>query len=210
MNICLVNELALMCDKIGINVWEVIEAAKSKPFGFMPFYPGPGIGGECIPADPMYLSWKARLHGFEARFIELASQVNSYMPYYVVDRLAASLNDHRKPLRGSNIFIIGVAYKRDVSDTRESPAIAIITMLKNKGAKVFYHDPYVPDFKIGECNLRSNRLNEDTLKNKDCVLILTDHSSLDYAFIVKNSKLILDTRDALKGISAKKARVVKL
>lgn len=206
VNIGLANELTLMCDRLGIDVWEVIEAAKTKPFGFMPFYPGPGIGGQCIPADPMYLSWKARLHGFEARFIELASQINSYMPRYVVERITAALNENKKPLKGSSILIVGVAYKKDVTDIRESPAIEIITMLKDKGAKILYHDPYVPSLKIGKDNLRSVKLNRDSLKNKDCVVILTDHSSLDYGFILQNSGLILDTRNALRNIDSRKVK----
>lgn len=199
VNIGLANELALMCDRLNIDSWEVIEAAKTKPFGFMPFYPGPGIGGECIPADPMYLSWKARLHGFEARFIDLASQVNSYMPHYVVERVAMALNDCKKPLKGSHILIVGVAYKKDVKDTRESPAFEVIRRLRDNGAHVTYHDPFVEKLAIDGSHLASVKLTKNVLKGKDCVVIVTDHSSIDYEFIAGNSKLIFDTRNAVKG-----------
>jgi UDP-N-acetyl-D-glucosamine dehydrogenase len=204
VNIGLINEICLMCNKLKINVWEVIEAAKTKPFGFMSFYPGPGIGGECIPADPIYLSWKARLHGFEARFIELASQINSYMPNYVVERITNVLNERKGPLKGSKLLILGVAYKKDVSDTRESPALEIIKLLKDKGSIVSYYDPYVPELNLEGTILKSIKLTKDSLKDKDCSVIITDHSSVDYSFLLNNSKLILDTRNILRNIKSRK------
>lgn len=203
VNIGLVNEIALMCDKLGINVWEVIEAAKTKPFGFMPFYPGPGLGGHCIPIDPLYLSWKARVHGFEARFIELADMVNSYMPEYVVKRIGEILNKAKKPLWGSKVLIIGVSYKKDVNDTRESPAIEIIRHLEKEGANVFYFDPYVPEIKIDNKRFKSVNWNPKVFKDKDCVVIITNHSSIDYEEVLKNSKVVFDTRNVYKNINAK-------
>ncbi len=200
VNIALVNEIMLMSDKLGINVWEVIEAAKTKPYGFMPFYPGPGVGGHCIPVDPIYLSWKARMHGFEARFIDLASYVNSEMPHYVVSKVAEGLNNHKKPLRCSKVLVMGVAYKKDVKDLRESPAIEIIDILMNKGALVSYYDPYLPYLKIHNINLKGLPFTKDSFKDSDCVVIVTDHSNVDYKFVAKNSKLIVDTRNVLKDI----------
>jgi UDP-N-acetyl-D-glucosamine dehydrogenase len=200
VNIGLVNEMALMCDDLKIDVWEVIEAAKSKPFGFMPFYPGPGLGGHCIPIDPIYLAWKARVHGFEARFIDLASQINSDMPDYVADRVARSLNKVSKAVKGSKILIIGIAYKRDVTDMRESPAFEVFHKLRERGANISYHDPFVPTVKLDGQTLRSVNLTAAVLKDKDCVLILTDHSNIDYKFIVENSRFIFDTRNALRHI----------
>lgn len=204
VNIGLVNETALMCNKLGINVWEVIEAAKTKPFGFMPFYPGPGLGGHCIPIDPLYLSWKARVHGFEARFIELADMVNSYMPEYVIKRIAEILNKFRKPLSGSKVLIIGVSYKRDVNDTRESPAIEIIRLLKREGVDVSYFDPYVPEIKIDGKALKSVAWNARVFNQKDCAAIITDHSSIDYEEVLRNSKVVFDTRNIYKNINTKK------
>lgn len=201
VNIGLVNEMALMCDKLGIDVWEVIDAAKSKPFGFMPFYPGPGLGGHCIPIDPLYLSWKARMHGFEARFIELASQINSQMPNYVVDKIVNGLNKFKKSINASKILIVGVSYKKDVNDVRESPAFDIMRILMEKGAGISFFDPHVNSLNIEGLKLKSVRLNVSLLKKQDCVVIVTDHTNLDYKFIVKNSNLIIDTRNALKGIS---------
>ena len=209
VNIALVNELALMCHHLQINVWEVIEAAKTKPFGFMPFYPGPGLGGHCIPVDPMYLLWKARIHGFEVRFIELATEINSHMPKHVVERTAEILNDVRKPLRGSRILIVGVSYKRDVNDVRESPALEIITLLREKGATVSYHDPYVPELKFEEGNMKSVPLAEDVLRKADCVVIVTDHT-LDYQRLYEKSSLIFDTRNALSRVKGKGAKIVRL
>lgn len=207
VNIGLVNEIALMCDKLKINAWEVIDGAKTKPFGFMPFYPGPGLGGHCIPIDPIYLSWKARLHGFEARFIELASQINEYMPHYVVDKVIAALNERGKPLKGSKVFILGVAYKKDVSDSRESPAVEIISSLKKRGAIVSYQDPHVTSFNVnGSIYKSSNR----PLKDADCVVIVTDHSAFDYKAIVAQAKLVVDTRNALGRLGLNGKKIVRL
>ncbi|MDP8263322.1 MAG: nucleotide sugar dehydrogenase [Candidatus Ancaeobacter aquaticus] len=204
VNIGLVNEIALMCNRMDINVWEVIDAAATKPFGYIPFYPGPGLGGHCLPIDPLYLSWKARLHGFETRFIHLAARVNGAMPRYVVNRTAKILNTHKKCLNGSHILILGVAYKKDVTDVRESPAIDVIGVLKQMGAKITYHDPYVPQLKIDETAMKSVKLSKKVLQKTDCVIIITNHSTFDYKFIVDNSKLIYDTRDVLKKYKNRK------
>ena len=201
INIGLVNEMALMCNRMGINVWEVIDAAATKPFGFMPFYPGPGLGGHCIPIDPFYLSWKSREAGIEARFIELAGYINGQMPEHVVDRIQATLNDATKPLRGSHVHLLGVAYKRDIDDVRESPALDIIHLLQKRGATVTYSDPFVPKIRVDGIDLTSQDL-VNSATNADCVVVVTDHSGIDYADIVKRSKLILDTRHALKGINS--------
>lgn len=210
VNIGLANELALMCNKMGIDVWEVIEAAKTKPFGFMPFYPGPGLGGHCLPIDPLYLSWKARMYGFEARFIELASQINSSMPRYVVEETATALNRAKKSINGSKILILGVTYKRDVNDVRESPAIEIITLLKEMGANVYFHDPYINRLTLDGGSMRSISLNKKTLSDKDCIIIVTDHSTLDYSLVARASKLIVDTRNALSNIKADRRKIVKI
>ena len=202
VNIGLVNELALMCARMGINVWEVIDAAKTKPFGFMPFYPGPGLGGHCIPIDPFYLSWKAKQSGFEARFIELAGQVNGSMPEYVVTRVADALNSARKSVNGAYVHVLGVAYKRDIDDMRESPALDVIELLKRKGAKVSYTDPYVPVLHHGPVNMSSISI-EDALKaGADCAVIITDHATFDYAAIAAKFPLIVDSRNALKGLTS--------
>ncbi|MGD9905683.1 MAG: nucleotide sugar dehydrogenase [Vicinamibacterales bacterium] len=199
VNIGLVNELALMCGRMGLDVWEVIDAARTKPFGFMPFYPGPGLGGHCIPIDPYYLSWKARQSGFEARFIELAGQVNSAMPEYVVSRVADALNSARKAVNGARVHVLGVAYKRDVDDVRESPAIDVIELLKRRGATVSYTDPFVPALRHGPLDLAAVTLDEAVAAGCDCAVIVTDHSSFDYAAIVSRFPLVVDTRNALKG-----------
>ena len=199
VNIGLVNELALMCHKMDIGVWEVIDAAKSKPFGFMPFYPGPGLGGHCIPIDPIYLSWKARQNGFECRFIELAGQVNSAMPDYVVERVSEALNSVRKPINGSRIHLVGVAYKRDVNDIRESPALDILELLTKRGAEVSYSDPFVPELKHGAHVLSSVDLAKALSARPDCAVICTDHTVFDYGALVDSRTLIVDTRNALKG-----------
>lgn len=209
VNIALVNELALMCHHLQIDVWEVIEAAKTKPFGFMPFYPGPGLGGHCIPIDPIYLLWKARIHGFEVRFIELATQINSYMPRHVVERTSEILNDIQKPIRGSRLLIVGVSYKKDVTDVRESPAIEIIKLLREKGAEVFYHDPYIPNLKLDDGEMTSMSLSAEFLKGIDCVIIATDHT-LNYQELFENSSLIFDTRNALRHVKGRGARIVRL
>ncbi|MEK7849348.1 MAG: nucleotide sugar dehydrogenase [Candidatus Omnitrophota bacterium] len=207
VNIGLVNELALMCDKMNINVWEVIDAASTKPFGFMAFYPGPGLGGHCIPIDPFYLSWKARLFGFEARFIELAGQINGAMPEHVVKKIGDALNEKGKSVKGAKVLILGVAYKKNVSDFRESPAFEVIHFLRQKGATVSYSDPHVPSIKEGELTMKSIKLTPELLKKSDCVVIITDHAKYDYPWIVQHANLVLDTRNAIK---AKSAKVVKL
>jgi UDP-N-acetyl-D-glucosamine dehydrogenase len=203
VNIGLVNELALMCHRMDLDVWEVIDAAKTKPFGFMPFYPGPGLGGHCIPIDPYYLSWKARQSGFEARFIELAGNINGAMPEYVVGRVSEALNADRKAINGSRIHIFGVAYKRDVNDMRESPAIDILELLARRGGDVSYTDPYVPQFQHGAMNLQSVA-EESAANGCDCALIVTDHKVFDYRRIVETFPLVVDTRNALKGVVSKK------
>lgn len=202
VNIGLVNELVLMCDSLKVDVWEIIEAAKTKPFGFMPFYPGPGLGGHCIPIDPIYLAWKARIHGFEPRFIDLASKINADMPEYVADRVARMLNNKfGKAVKGSKVLIIGLSYKKDVTDTRESPAYEVIEKLKERGATVSYYDPFVPSSDFGGHSMRSVALSASGLKKYDCAVIVTDHSNVDYDFIVDNSKFVLDTRNALRDVN---------
>ena len=198
VNIGLVNELALMCHKMDINVWEVIDAAKTKPFGFMPFYPGPGLGGHCIPIDPSYLSWKARQNGFECRFIELAVQINSGMPDFVVERVGDALNTARKAINGSRIHLIGIAYKKDVNDMRESPALDILELLTKRGAHITYSDPWVPELKHGGHSMTSVDLAAALKDAPDCAVICTDHSGFDYDALVKSGTLIVDTRNALK------------
>lgn len=207
INIGLVNELALMCSRMGINVWEVIDAAATKPFGFMPFYPGPGLGGHCIPIDPFYLSWKSKQAGIEARFIELAGYVNGQMPHFVVDKVQNALNDVSKPLRGSHIHIAGVAYKRDIDDVRESPALDIIHLLNQRGCQITYQDPYVPTLHIEGADLVLHS-EQSVPESADCVLIITDHKAFDYPKMIEDSKLIVDTRNALKDFASDK--VVRL
>src|SRR5436309_8988278 len=204
VNIGMANEMARLCYALGIDPWEVIRAAATKPFGFMPFYPGPGIGGHCIPLDPHYLSWKARQHGFDSRFIGLAEEVNSRMPEHVVTLVADGLNDEQKSLKGSRVLLLGVAYKRDIDDVRESPALSIIDRLRAKGAEVRYHDPFVSELRFDDAHtestgepLSSVELTDDELKAADCSVIVTDHSTVDYAKVCKLSKLIVDTRNAL-------------
>jgi UDP-N-acetyl-D-glucosamine dehydrogenase len=202
VNISLVNELALLCERMNIDIWEVIEAAKTKPFGYMPFYPGPGLGGHCIPLDPFYLSWKAKAYDFSTRFIELAGQVNDEMPHHVVERSMMLLNDSGKSVRGAKILVLGVAYKRDIDDVRESPALKVIGELEKLGASVCYHDPHVPSIKLGDHEMTSQPLDDSALRKSDLVLILTDHSSIDYARVAKASPLVFDTRNATAGIAA--------
>ena len=202
VNIGLVNEIALMCDKLGINVWEVVDAAKTKPFGFMPFYPGPGLGGHCIPIDPFYLSWKARQYGFEPRFIELAGQINGAMPHATVGKIVDALNVHKKALNGARVLVAGIAYKRDINDMRESPSLDEMGLLHEQGAQVLYADPHVPvlDGKswLGGYNLESLTLDAATAASVDCVAILTEHSAFDYDVIVAAAPLIVDARNAIK------------
>jgi len=203
INIGLVNELALMCDRMKIDVWEVIDAAATKPFGFMPFYPGPGLGGHCIPIDPFYLSWKTRQAGFEARFIELAGYINTEMPHFVLDKIQSALNDRSKPLRGSHVHILGVAYKRDIDDLRESPALDVIELLKGRGARITYSDPFIARLTAGGEEFRSEPA-EAMARAADCVVIITDHKGFDYRALVENARLIVDTRNALKGFKSEK------
>ena len=203
INIGLVNELATMCGRMGINVWEVIDAAATKPFGFMPFYPGPGLGGHCIPIDPFYLSWKTRQAGVEARFIELAGYINGQMPHYVVDKVQNALNDHGKPAKGSRVHILGVAYKKNIDDVRESPALDVIHLVQQRGAIVTYSDPYIPDLAHEGLPLRSIDWVQGC-RDADCVVIITDHRDFDYPAVVAESKLIVDTRNALKAIRSEK------
>lgn len=210
VNIGLVNELALMCNRMGVDVWEVIEAAKTKPFGFMPFYPGPGLGGHCIPIDPLYLSWKAKSLGFESRFIDLSAQVNGAMPEEVVFRAIGMLNGRGKSLRGSRVLVLGVAYKKNVSDIRESPALEILMKLKKAGARIAYHDPFVPKLSLASLSLRSTPLSASTLARSDCVIIVTEHENVDYSLVVKKASLILDTRNALRNFVSKSSKVIRL
>lgn len=209
VNIALANELALMCDRLEIDIWNVIEAARSKPFGFMPFYPGPGLGGHCIPVDPVYLSWKAKTYGFYSKFIEFAEEVNKNMPNYVVRKITDALNIHKKSINGSKILLLGVAYKENVGDVRESPALDIIEILYRQGAGVVYNDPYVPQIKIGERKWESLSLNENLLSQADCIVITTAHASYDYEKIAKNAKLIIDTRNATKNLKNKE-KIIKI
>lgn len=208
VNIALVNELAKLCERMDINIWEVVDAAKTKPFGFMPFYPGPGLGGHCIPIDPFYLSWKAREYDFHTEFIELAGKVNEDMPYYVVDRLMDALNDHSKSLRGSRVLVLGVAYKANIDDMRESPAVKVIDQLVAKGADVVYHDPYVPEYYYGATPVSFVDLTAQEIAAADVVVVLTAHDGVDYGLVAENAKLILDTRNAFGNKSNE--RIVRL
>jgi UDP-N-acetyl-D-glucosamine dehydrogenase len=200
INIGLANEIALMCSRMGIDVWEVIDAAATKPFGFMPFYPGPGLGGHCIPIDPFYLSWKTKQAGIEARFIDLAGYINGQMPHFVVEKVQNALNDAGKAVKGSRIHIMGVAYKRDIDDMRESPALDVILLLKQRGGRMSYSDPHIPRLLLDEMELVA--LDEEAAAAADCVVIVTDHSAFDYQGLVRRGKLIVDTRNALKGYNS--------
>jgi UDP-N-acetyl-D-glucosamine dehydrogenase len=208
VNIALVNEIALMSNRMGIDVWEVIEGAGTKPFGFMPFYPGPGIGGHCIPLDPFYLSWKAKQFGFESRFIELAGVVNGQMPHYTVEKVAEALNRDRKAVNGAKVLVLGVAYKKDISDVRESPALDILQLLAKKGARLSYCDPFVPEVREGGMTLTATPFSAATLRKADCVVIVTNHAAFDYEMVAREAKMIVDTRNALKGRNGRK--IVKL
>lgn len=205
INIALVNELKMLCLRMGINIWEVIDAASTKPFGFHPFYPGPGLGGHCIPVDPYYLSWKAKEFDFQAKFIELAGEINTYMPYHVVNSVAAALNAQKKALNGSKILVLGLAYKKDIDDLRESPSLTIIEELQRRGVQVCYNDPYFPTVGRGrKYNLHMTCTPLENLGQYDCVLIVTDHSDYDYKRIVNESQLVVDTRNATRGIRSEK------
>ena len=205
VNIAMVNELKLILSRMGINIWEVIDAAKTKPFGFMPFYPGPGMGGHCIPIDPFYLSWKAKEYNTEAKFIELAGEINRKMTEHIVHRIGRSLNDDKKSIRGSKILIVGVAYKKDIDDIRESPALRIMDLLKHKGAKITYHDPNVKN--VGP--LKSLDLTQNTINEQDAIVITTDHTNIDYKSLGKHAKLIVDTRNIMATVKNPKARVIR-
>jgi len=212
VNIALVNELKILCDRMGIDIWEVIEAASTKPFGFTPFYPGPGPGGHCIPVDPFYLSWKAREYGFNTRFIELAGEVNISMPSYVVNKIIEGLNEKEKSLKGSRILLLGMAYKKNVDDKRESPGLAIFKILKNNGAEVFYNDPHIPcisGLRAYNYNISSVKLTEELVKSMDVTVIVTDHSSYDYEWIVNNSNLVVDTRNGTKHVRENRHKIIK-
>ena len=211
VNIALVNELKVLFDRMGLNVWEVIDAAATKPFGFTPFYPGPGLGGHCIPIDPFYLTWKARQYDLATRFIELAGEVNRSMPAFVVDKLAEALNDRRQSLRGAKVLVLGVAYKRDLDDTRESPSLRLIQLLLQKGVEVHYNDPYVPVLKRSrhyDFGLKSTPLTRESLGGMDAVIISTDHTSYDYGFVVESSRLVIDTRNATRQVQRDRGRIV--
>ena len=219
INIGMANEMAKLCNALGIDTWEVVRAAATKPFGFMPFYPGPGIGGHCIPLDPHYLSWKARQHGFDSQFISLAEQVNSTMPNYVVELATNALNDAKKAVNGSKILILGVAYKKDIDDMRESPALSIIDLLRADGADVYYHDPFVPEvtfdhaYTIGDGEpLYNKELTDDLIRGSDCVIICTEHTPVDYKRVCDLANLVVDTRNALSNEvrDGSKARIVRL
>jgi UDP-N-acetyl-D-glucosamine dehydrogenase len=204
--------MKIIADRMGIDIWEVIEAASTKPFGFTPFYPGPGLGGHCIPIDPFYLSWKVREFNLTTRFIELAGEINTRMPEYVVEKTMHALNLQKKPLSESTILILGVAYKKDIDDMRESPALAIIKLLQEKGATVLYNDPFfdkIPLVRKGRFNLKSERLTEKLLQKVDCVVIATAHSCYDYKWIVKHASLVMDTRNATRDVREGRKKIVK-
>jgi len=210
VNIALVNELMILCEKFGLDIWEIIDAAKTKPYGYMRFYPGPGVGGHCIPIDPLYLSWKAKEHGFETKFINLASSVNEKMPQYVVDRIEKLLLKKGVELEGAKILTVGIAYKRDVKDLRESPAVEIIHILQKRKAQVSYYDPYFPFLKINGIDLKCQKLDAKTIAKYDCVVITADHKDVDYAFIVEKSRAVLDTRNVIAKLGIRSKKTIKL
>lgn len=211
VNIGLINEIALICDRMDLDVWEVIDAAATKPFGFMPFYPGPGLGGHCIPIDPHYLSWKARMYEYHARFIELASEINNEMPKYVVDKIVHALSLQRKSVEGAQLLILGVAYKKDVGDTRESPALEVIRLILDKKAKFLYHDPYVEILSLDkQKTYRSELLTAALVQNADCVVILTDHSAINYKWLVEHAQLVVDTRNATHTVKHGREKIVRI
>ena len=210
VNIGLVNEIALMCDRLKLDVWEVIDAAATKPFGFMPFYPGPGLGGHCIPIDPHYLSWKLKTLNYYAKFIELASEINSNMPHYVVTKINDALNAQRKAVNGARILVLGVAYKKDISDVRESPALDVIKLLQDRGAEVMYNDPHAPVIHLDGGTLRSRELTDALLEGSDCVVIVTNHSAYDYPRIVEKAPALVDTRNATRGLRPPRGRIHRI
>jgi len=210
INIGFVNELTLMCDRLGVDVWEVIDAAATKPFGFMRFNPGPGFGGHCIPIDPMYLSWKMRSLNYTARFIELASEINTNMPRFVIGKVQDALNEHGKPIKGSSVLVLGAAYKPDIDDLRESPAIDVLRLLQQKGARVTYHDPYIPSIREDGWEMHSVADLMQAVQEADCVVIVTNHKVYDYPAILTTAKLIVDTRNALGKSGRNSDKVVRL
>ena len=210
VNIGLANEMAIVCDKLGVDVWEVIDAAGTKPFGFMKFTPGPGIGGHCIPLDPHYLAWKMRTLNYKTRFVDLASEINSQMPAFVVEKVARALNDDKKPVNGSKVLVLGVAYKRDIDDVRESPALDVIRLLEEQGAVVNFHDPFIPIVREDGHVHEGIDLTAEALESSDAVVVVTDHKALDYQFVMDNASLIVDSRNVTKGLVKTKARVVSL
>ncbi|MFC1576686.1 nucleotide sugar dehydrogenase, partial [Candidatus Omnitrophota bacterium] len=210
VNTALVNEIATLCDRLELDIWEIIDAAKTKPYGYMPFYPGPGVGGHCIPVDPLYLSWKAKEHGFETKFIDLASSVNESMPEHVVDKLEKLLASRKKRLDKANVLVVGVAYKKDIKDLRESPALSVISLLQQRRASVSYHDPYFPFLKISDIDLKQTKMNAKSLKKFDCAIITAAHSNVDYKLLAKNVRFILDTRNAFGKRRIKSKNIVKL
>ena len=212
VNIALVNELKVLAQRMGIDIWEVIEAASTKPFGYTPFYPGPGLGGHCIPIDPFYLSWKAREHDFTTRFIELAGEINISMPYHVLERLASALNDRKKCLNGAKILVLGVAYKKDIDDDRESPSYAVMQLVSDRGGQLYYNDPHIPRLKPvrkHKFEMESSELTEELVGGMDAVMILTDHSTYDSPWIVEHASLVIDTRNATKNVRGGREKIVK-
>jgi UDP-N-acetyl-D-glucosamine dehydrogenase len=210
INVALANEMAILCSKMGIDVWEVIDAAKTKPYGFMAFYPGPGLGGHCIPIDPFYLTWKAREYDYHTRLIELSGEINDYMPEFVVEKTSHILNDFRKPLNGSKVFLLGAAYKKDIDDMRESPVLKVIEHFEKKNAVVQYNDPFIPKFKHCSKEYVSLELTKENLENADVVIITTDHSDYDFDFIVKHAKVVFDTRNGAKNVKENREKIHKL
>ena len=211
VNIGLINEVALICDRMDLDVWEIIDAAATKPFGFMPFYPGPGLGGHCIPIDPHYLSWKAQMYQYHARFIELATEINSEMPKYVLDKIIHALNLQRKPLNGAKLLILGIAYKKDIGDIRESPALEVIRLILDKKAEFLYHDPYIKDLALDDTEIyHSEPLTVALVESVDCVVILTDHTAIDYNWLVAHAQLIVDTRNATRGVKKGQEKIIKI
>jgi UDP-N-acetyl-D-glucosamine dehydrogenase len=210
LNIGLANELAMMCDKLDVDVWEVIDAAATKPFGFMPFYPGPGLGGHCIPVDPHYLAWKMRSIGYNPRFIQVASEMNQAMPEYVLEKVSRALNDDAKPLKGSKVLVLGVAYKANIADVRESPALDIITLLRSRGAEVTYHDDHVASLRVDGITMQSTALADALAQDLDCAVVVTAHDDTDWHAVVERTPLVVDTRNALAVVPPGRARVVTL
>lgn len=213
INIAMVNELMLLCDRMELDIWEIVEAAGTKPFGIQTFYPGPGVGGHCIPIDPFYLTWKARQYDFHTRFIELAGEINVEVSYYVINKIIRALNDENKSMKDAKIFVLGVAYKKDIDDARESPALKIMELLRKNGANITYHDPYIPVIEPhggSTMHMESRELTDGVLQEADCVLILTDHSNIDYDNVAAKAKLIVDTRNATKNVAENREKIVKI